>query len=207
VRYKSGPAGPYDELLFVPGNLKNPTTDKKAALSVTRIYVSSLASVVNGRRNWNIPKHLGRFEFTSITPSDPLSPVKVSVYASTSSTEFAPAPFFSSLITPSRYIPSFPFNAKYTGLDLTLIQAPLSQLNRPELVGTEKWISIVPGYTGWGRFMYHKGTLEGENGDGTKYADGVAFPNPAFLGIGLALTDVKIHFPASTILEEGKKDL
>lgn len=53
VNYDSSPAGPYQELLFIPGSFR--FNDARRA-SISRIYVSSLASVVNGRRNWGIPK-------------------------------------------------------------------------------------------------------------------------------------------------------
>lgn len=63
VDYASSPAGPYRELLFMPGRFELPGGGR--AWSVTRIYVSSWKSVVNGRRNWGIPKDLARFERTA----------------------------------------------------------------------------------------------------------------------------------------------
>ena len=62
VDYASSPAGPYRELLFIPGRFTLP--DGRKAWSVTRIYVSTWDSVVNGRRNWGIPKDLAEFERT-----------------------------------------------------------------------------------------------------------------------------------------------
>lgn len=53
VNYDYSPAGPYQELLFIPGSFQ--FSDARRA-SISRIYVSSMASVVNGRRNWGIPK-------------------------------------------------------------------------------------------------------------------------------------------------------
>lgn len=53
VDYDSSPAGPYQELLFIPGSFQ--FSDARRA-SISRIYVSTNASVVNGRRNWGIPK-------------------------------------------------------------------------------------------------------------------------------------------------------
>ncbi|MFT2720651.1 hypothetical protein ACMT4L_11660 [Deinococcus sp. A31D244] len=60
VRYASSPVGPYDELLWAevrgsPVGLR-PT--------VTRIVVSTEASVVWGRRNWGIPKELAAFQWS-----------------------------------------------------------------------------------------------------------------------------------------------
>lgn len=53
-------AGPYDELLYVPGyfNFKSEAGKDNFALSVTRIYVSAPASVKNGRANWGVPSEL-----------------------------------------------------------------------------------------------------------------------------------------------------
>lgn len=63
VDYADSPAGPYRELLYIPGRCE--TADGRRAWTVTRIYVSSWDSVVNGRQNWGIPKDLAEFERTS----------------------------------------------------------------------------------------------------------------------------------------------
>ena len=58
VDYRDSPAGPYRELLFIPGRF----TDRgHNAWSVTRIWVSTWNSVVNGRLNWGIPKDRADF--------------------------------------------------------------------------------------------------------------------------------------------------
>lgn len=59
VDYAESPAGPYRELLFIPGRFELP--DGRRAWSVTRIYVSTWQSVVNGRLNWGIPKDRADF--------------------------------------------------------------------------------------------------------------------------------------------------
>jgi hypothetical protein len=53
VNYHHSNAGPYQEVLFIPGLF---TCQGRHLSSITRIYVSTWASVVNGRRNWGIPK-------------------------------------------------------------------------------------------------------------------------------------------------------
>jgi hypothetical protein len=60
VDYAESPAGPYRELLYIPGRFT--LADGRHAWSVTRIYVSTWESVVNGRRNWGIPKDRADFE-------------------------------------------------------------------------------------------------------------------------------------------------
>lgn len=53
VDYAHSDVGPYHELLYIPGAFR---FGAESRLSITRIYVSSQASVINGRRNWGIPK-------------------------------------------------------------------------------------------------------------------------------------------------------
>jgi hypothetical protein len=42
--------GPYDEIMFIPGEFNNPVSTKH--MRITTIYVSTEASIRNGRRNW-----------------------------------------------------------------------------------------------------------------------------------------------------------
>jgi hypothetical protein len=56
VDYASSDVGPYHELLYIPGKLRFGAARRDAHLSISRIFVSSRASVVNGRLNWGIPK-------------------------------------------------------------------------------------------------------------------------------------------------------
>jgi hypothetical protein len=70
-RYKGGPgaillvdytqsnAGPYQELLFIPGRFQ---LGRSEGYSVTRIYVSTQISAANGRLNWGLDKRLAHFE-------------------------------------------------------------------------------------------------------------------------------------------------
>lgn len=59
VDYSSSDAGPYQELLFIPGRFD---FSGRRCFSVTKIYVSTMASVVGGKANWGIPKELAFFE-------------------------------------------------------------------------------------------------------------------------------------------------
>lgn len=56
--YWRSEAGPYRELLFMPGRFRS---GDRLLWSITRILVSSTASVDGGRANWGIPKELGDF--------------------------------------------------------------------------------------------------------------------------------------------------
>jgi hypothetical protein len=60
IDYQHSDVGPYRELLFIPGRFRY---RGKLFYSVTKIYVSTRASLVNGRENWGIPKQLAEFEF------------------------------------------------------------------------------------------------------------------------------------------------
>ncbi|WP_293373422.1 acetoacetate decarboxylase family protein [Nevskia sp.] len=60
VDYESSAVGPYRELLYIPGKF---AFGDVALQSITRIYVSSMESVVNGRINWGIPKDQCDFDF------------------------------------------------------------------------------------------------------------------------------------------------
>ena len=54
VEYFDAPCGAYRELALIPGTLQFP--DGRRYASISRILVSTWASVVNGRANWGIPK-------------------------------------------------------------------------------------------------------------------------------------------------------
>ncbi|RIW18769.1 hypothetical protein D0X99_03550 [Algoriphagus lacus] len=58
VNYENSPVGPYHELLIIPGKFRK--TKKQA---ITKIYVDSEASQINGRTNWGIPKELLPFSW------------------------------------------------------------------------------------------------------------------------------------------------
>ncbi len=58
VDYWHSEAGPYRELLFIPGRFR---AGGRLLWSITRILVSSAQSVTGGRANWGIPKELGGF--------------------------------------------------------------------------------------------------------------------------------------------------
>lgn len=63
VDYQESDVGPYGELLFIPGkfDFKGKKLD-----TISKIYVSSQESVVNGRANWGIPKEQAEFKFEKL---------------------------------------------------------------------------------------------------------------------------------------------
>ncbi|HEX4916864.1 MAG TPA: acetoacetate decarboxylase family protein [Limnobacter sp.] len=60
VNYQHSNVGPYQELLYIPGSAQ---FDGRRHLTISNIWVSSQASVDNGRRNWGIPKQLANFSW------------------------------------------------------------------------------------------------------------------------------------------------
>lgn len=163
VRYSESPVGTYDELAILPGFFSSDGPDGKKRMDsrITGIWVSQEATLMNGRRNWNIPKyatrlhvllcyvnanlntvlyrHLARFKFTPLDPSTS-SPVKVEVFrADPCSTQ----PFFSASIHPISYLPAFPMSStwlSYLGISTYILQPPLPEGDPSEVVvGSEDW--------------------------------------------------------------------
>jgi hypothetical protein len=62
VDYATSGVGPYHELLCLPGTFR---LGGKTRFSISKIYVSTEASVVNGRHNWGIPKEKARFDWST----------------------------------------------------------------------------------------------------------------------------------------------
>lgn len=96
----------------------------------------------SGRRNWNIAKHLARFEFSESTrrKEDPLpKELKVSVYQPGMANGNTERPFFSATFTTVKWAPSGPLSTRYSPLDTTLVQPPLPAGDVPILCGTDTW--------------------------------------------------------------------
>ena len=64
VNYESSNAGPYGEWLFIPGKFR---FRGKKLDTISKIYVSTMESVVNGRANWGIPKEKADFRFETLS--------------------------------------------------------------------------------------------------------------------------------------------
>jgi hypothetical protein len=63
VDYHNSPVGPYRELLFIPGQFQ---FGRRRCYVITKIYVSTQASVENGQENWGIPKERATFQVDKI---------------------------------------------------------------------------------------------------------------------------------------------
>ncbi|QRV89139.1 hypothetical protein RhiJN_17157 [Ceratobasidium sp. AG-Ba] len=168
IRYHTSPVG---NMSYKAG--PNSTI---SGLSITRIYVSSIASIVNG----NTPKKLAKFDFTKQDASE-------------STSEFSPKPLFSARLVLSRQIPTFSLNLARIpqfALDPTLLQAPLTGSGQgDELTGTEKWYTMIPSFSGTVRVMYPEPGL-GES----KFGDGIGFPDVQPMSAGLWWSPMSLSF-------------
>jgi len=60
VHYSYSPVGPYEELLYMPARVK---AGGRTGYCITHIWVDSQDSVESGRKNWALPKRLGKMSF------------------------------------------------------------------------------------------------------------------------------------------------
>lgn len=74
VDYLRSDAGPYSELLFIPGKFD---FKGKKLNTISRIYVSTAKSVVNGKSNWGIPKEQAEFNFEKINSREERSRISL----------------------------------------------------------------------------------------------------------------------------------
>ncbi|KAI1366210.1 hypothetical protein F5Y08DRAFT_301551 [Xylaria arbuscula] len=168
IRYTDSPVGAYDELIICPGYFAYEKQDGKGRIKklknarITRIYVSQKNTCWNGRANWNIPKHLARFEW--VHTADGKTKVRVypydtaassdDGYSTISESEPSDNVFFHATFQPMRWAPSFPLSfswLKYMGIDASLVQPPLPDGRQgdssvgEELPGTRQWCQVLPG--------------------------------------------------------------
>ena len=125
VDYQTSPVGPYYELLFIPGLF---SFKKKKFFSISKIYVSSHASVVNGIKNWGIPKELANFHWIKKLNEDHIEVIKEG------------HSFFAAHFT--KQWPHFPISTWL--FPLTLIQQHTNQrmLTQPRSKGTASFAKI-----------------------------------------------------------------
>lgn len=202
VRYTESPVGPYDEIIWVPGEFEVPLAGKKAN-RITRIYVSSRESVYNGRKNWNICKTLAHFEFTPNPDASyrdlPYSRIAIAP------PESHDAPFFlvDLVSIPLLSKGVIPFSSAFLPISTEAVCPPLPQSltwREDALVGTDRWISLSTKMTGNAGLFRFRGALEGG-----KLGDGVGFPTVEPWPVAMWLRDFELDFPVGIVLD--KKDV
>ncbi|KAL8933691.1 MAG: hypothetical protein Q9216_006251 [Gyalolechia sp. 2 TL-2023] len=141
LRYTSTPVGPYDEMILIPGNFDVPG-GRGSYPRVTRIYVSQRDTTYNGRKNWNIPKHIARFKYTGDFSAPPFT---VQLYPEDPAID---EPFFTaSLQHLGFWTPTFPFSTNFLkrlGFPNEMVQPPLPEGEPKEvLCGTDAWYKLA----------------------------------------------------------------
>ncbi|KAI4096583.1 MAG: hypothetical protein LQ339_006950 [Xanthoria mediterranea] len=141
LRYSSTPVGPYDEMILLPGNFEVPA-GHGSHTRITRIYVSQRDTMFNGRKNWNLPKHIARFKYTGDFSSPPFA---VQIFPEDPAIE---TPIFTaSLQHLAFWTPSFPFSSnifKWLGVPNVMVQPPLPEGDPKEvLCGTNAWYKVA----------------------------------------------------------------
>ncbi|HOT46051.1 MAG TPA: acetoacetate decarboxylase family protein [Spirochaetota bacterium] len=101
VNYSSSNAGAYHELLFLPARHEFSGSKR---WTISKIYVSGMETLVNGRENWGIPKEMA--DFDSFVDSSGIERVRASSGNSVfANMEFAP--YGPSFPVTSSLLPSF----------------------------------------------------------------------------------------------------
>ncbi|KAG7095410.1 hypothetical protein E1B28_006159 [Marasmius oreades] len=210
VQYDESPVGPYDELIYVPGRFKH--KDGSVAFRITRIYVSTKDSTENGRRNWNIPKQVAKFEYTR-DPSSPYS-WSLSVFPVPEDPSEDSTPFFSATVRPIPLVTNVlhvPCNTKIIPGNLfSLTQPPLPKGPLAEEI--ESGVEITEGPQLNKKAKYAKLSPEvkckmflvnmtPELGNGTAVGDGVMFPAVKPWSIAAGVEGFDLTFPVSEWVE------
>jgi hypothetical protein len=174
VRYADSAAGPYDELLYMPGTFRYRGRSYKR---ITKIYVSSERAMHGGIRNWGIPKELASFSFVEEART---VRAEVSVGDHT---------FFRAEIR-QRF---FPFPIASVSMPPYMLHPVLEPVNEPDLgLVTERGdhlrIPVLAWGRGWGRFA----SLAAVESDEAFFPDVL---QGGSLRFGLACLPFRLQFP------------
>ncbi|TGJ78426.1 hypothetical protein E0Z10_g10336 [Xylaria hypoxylon] len=121
----------------------------------------SQIQIIRYAEDWNIPKHLARFEWdesldgktrVAVYPYDTAVPRDGS-HGAVSESGPSDKPFLQAIFQPVLWAPSFPLSLswlKYVGINTALVQPPLPDGRQSnsgggeELIGTSRWCRILP---------------------------------------------------------------
>lgn len=195
TRYTDSPVGPYDELMYQPGEFLTPSGGSAARM--TRVYASTPAAVYNGRRNWNLPTHLARFAFTPQEGNRTL----IEVFAHGSDA----GPFFAAVARPQGVVPALPCTSRWLGGGpLPHPPIPAGPDDRPEEAGTAEWTQVEHAVHGRAKIVWWEPvpTRPGSMIPHGEYADGVGLPKIDIRSFGVRWNPgTKVEFSAPRPVE------
>ncbi|KAJ6595599.1 hypothetical protein DFH09DRAFT_1135078 [Mycena vulgaris] len=135
---------------------------------------SPVESTMNGRKNWNIPKHFANFNITSASDGT----IDISVSHPGASTPFFKASVKSIPVVSSLSIPS---STSILGKFFMLMQPPLPAGAAPEDVATDQWAALTPIIKGSTSLRTMTPGLEGKVGDGAGFPAVAPWPIAFFM--------------------------
>ncbi|KAI9035294.1 uncharacterized protein KD926_003766 [Aspergillus affinis] len=161
VRYTESPIGAYDEVLWIPGTFKLPGPDHET-YRATRAYVSTVDSVYNGRKNWNVPKKCAKFEFTPSEEGSHLPYSRITISPCDQQ-----EPFIQLNLEPtlSKFLPFLPIDTKFVpiGLNFDFPPLPESQCGKDDgLIGTSNWQRVHLRLSGRAGIVKATGSVVGD---------------------------------------------
>ncbi|KAF5389620.1 hypothetical protein D9757_004131 [Collybiopsis confluens] len=186
VQYAETPVGPYDELMWIAGkfSMAELASEKKKINGnrITRIYVSTKESTANGRRNWNIPKQVAKFNYTH--EADGSWDLAVSLRQKISTKPISHSSIF--LRIRFQFLPPIPKGPP--GYPPEVIESECTDDGQEP-----KWASLVPDIRGSmyiATFKPKVAVKEGKNA----IADGISFPAMDPWRLAVVMEDVRINF-------------
>lgn len=105
-------------------------------------------------------------------------------------------PFFHAILSPIPLLSKIPLPAALVNDKDGLVQPPIPAGNKPEEVGTEKWVTLFQDMKGTVNIFKGKGMLSG------KVGDGISFPAVAPWSIGLTIPNLNMSFPEATFSDK-----
>lgn len=159
--------------------------------------------------DWNIPKHLAKFEWTTNADKS----LTVAIYPYVTPQEVVPStkPFFTMTFKPFKYLPAFPFSLTSMGplLKTEIVLPPLpAHPQNEELCGTERWCHADPKLGSWktrlGWFDMQQKREEGVEREESEFEN--FFPGWGRWQVGFAMEDATLGFsePATWAPEDMK---
>ncbi|KAL8673677.1 MAG: hypothetical protein Q9168_001892 [Polycauliona sp. 1 TL-2023] len=199
LRYSSTPVGPYDEMILSPGNFEVPGGHGSHP-RITRIYVSQRDTTFNGRKNWNIPKHIARFKYIGDFSSPPFT---VQLFPEDLAIE---TPFFTaSLQHLGFWTPTFPFSTsvlRWLGVPNSMVQPPLPEGDPKELLcGTNAWYKVTADiYSPKAKLVWLDMKQLGNEDDNDKHINNNWWPDIKRWHVGLWLQDTQMELGYPEVL-------